>query len=78
MPPTRPSLSPNGCVGLEPISSSAQNGAMDLINQSWSRSVGVLEHESESCVTPDGEPQTINILHNDRRDAALLPSSDEI
>lgn len=73
MPPNRPSLSPNGSVGVEPITSSA-NGAVDLINQSRSRSVGVLEHESESCASPEGEPQTINILHNGglRRSAASL------
>lgn len=51
---TRPAPSPNGGVGVEPITSSAHNGAMDLINQSRSRSAGVLEHESESCTTPDG------------------------
>lgn len=44
-------------VGVEPISSSALNGAVDLINQSRSRSVGALEHDGESCAAPDGEPQ---------------------
>lgn len=44
-------------VGVEPISSSALNGAVDLINQSRSRSVGALEHDGETCAAPDGEPQ---------------------
>ncbi len=52
---TRPSPSPNGSVGVEPITSSAQDGAVDLINQSRSRSVGVLEHER--CATPKGGPK---------------------
>lgn len=72
MPPTKRSPSPNGSVGGEPITSSAQDGAVDLINQSRSRRAGVLEHESESCATPDGEPQTINISHRLRRRAASI------
>lgn len=74
MPPTRLSLSPNGSVGVEPITSSAQHGAVDLINQLRSRSVGALEHESKSCASPDGESQTMKVLHNGRlrRSAALL------
>lgn len=64
--------SPNGSVGVEPITSSAQNQTVDLINQSRSKSVGELEHESRSCVPP--EPQTINIAHDGglRRRAASL------
>lgn len=74
MPPTKRSPSSNGSVGVQPITSFPQKGAVDLINQSRSRSVGVLKHESESCATPDGEPQTINISHNSmlRRRAASL------
>lgn len=72
MPPTNRSPNPNGSVGVEPIASSAQNGAVDLINQSRSRSVGVLEHESESCATPDGEPETINKSHRRRHRADSL------
>lgn len=54
MPPTKRSPSPNGRVGVQPITSSSQKGTVDFINQSRSRSVGVLKHESESCETPDG------------------------
>lgn len=52
MPPTKRSPSPNGRVGVQPITSSSQKGTVDFINQSRSRSVGVLKHES--CETPDG------------------------
>lgn len=57
MPRTKRSPSPNGHEGVQPITSSAQKGRVDLINQSRSRSVGVLKHESESCETPEGNPK---------------------
>lgn len=60
--PVRPSLSPNGSVGVETITSSTQNGAVDFINQSSIRTKGVLKHEHESCAAPDWEPQIINTV----------------
>lgn len=47
-PPRTPS--PNGGVGVEPITSSAPHGASDLINQSGSRKAWAARYEREICV----------------------------
>lgn len=47
-PPRTPS--PKGGVGVEPIASSAPNGAPNLINQSGRRKAWAARYEREMCV----------------------------